>query len=149
MPQKFTATYLPLPVPLIISNHGGLHKKTSMKLLAVVKVGEKYSASIWKQSQLLSPHCNSVKTSFHDYKLYKKYHQLILQFSCQLRDERRYRNILETENWLIFVLLLNCSPECLQCCLHRGPKDTPAHTGAGVKSSLCTFEQSHAEVMKT
>lgn len=68
MPKKFTANYTTPIIPFIILNHGGLRTRNSLKLPAVVRAGEKYSAPIWNQRQLLPPHCNSMKTHFHVYK---------------------------------------------------------------------------------
>lgn len=49
------------------------------------------------------------------------YHQLIFHCSYQLRDKRKYRNILETDNWLnsVLLMILSHSPVCFQCCTHR------------------------------
>lgn len=64
------------------------------------------------------------------------YHQLIFHCSYQLRDEGKYRNILETDNWLNSVLLIILRHRLCVC--SAVPTDRPAvctttRTGGGRK----------------
>lgn len=114
-------TYPTLTIPFIILNQTGLHKRNSLKLLAVGRADKKYSAPIWNQANCFPVIVIQWKQHLSMSINPLMYHQLIFHCSYQLRDERKYRNILETDNWLNSVLwiTLSHSPVCLQCCTHR------------------------------